>query len=199
MNMYFRLLALLALVALIAAGCAAAVPQAVDSTPVVSEVLAVAEETLPPSTTTVTETTAPAPAISVPPGCRLTTMLDEYGFEIEVVDCGEPVEAQPENPDWLGSESAAEVAKLMRVALIDQPACGVRTTYSELRTRISEAVPELREPLLEAVAALERGAAECNRDQDAWAEAMREAIGFIDDFLLAAAELAPADETGADS
>ncbi len=130
MKIYLRLIVVLALVALLAAGCAAAVPQEVDSTPVVSEVLAVVDETMPPSPTAVATTAAPAPEISVPPGCRLTTMLDEYGFEIEVVDCGEPVEAQPENPDWLGSESATQVANLMRIALIDQPACRVRTTYS---------------------------------------------------------------------
>jgi hypothetical protein len=183
-------LSLVAALAVVASACTTAQP-AIDSAPVISQVIEAVDTTAPATTA--------EPTISVPPGCRLITEVDEYGFDVEVVECGEPTDPLPENPDWLGSDSAVQAATLMRIALIDQPACGSRTSYAELKSRISEALPELREPLAAAVAALERGVAECNRDKDAWISAMNEAIDYLDEFIAVAKSISGDGPSGSDS
>jgi hypothetical protein len=71
-----------------------------------------------------------------------------------------------------------------------------------LKTLVAESISEYREPLLAAVAALEQGAAHCNKDKDAWAAAMSDAILHLEEFLRAvevnvAPDAAEAAEEGA--
>ncbi len=173
-----RLLLPICALAILATSCGSTASD-IDSDAVVAHVLAAA-----PATTSPVE--APPPSIEVPPGCRLVTELDEYGFEVEVIDCGDEEPAPPGDDKWLGSDSAVEAAILMRKAILQEAACGTATSHDQLREHVARSPMKLREPLLAAIAALERGAQHCNQDRDAWAEAMSAAITHLEEFVLAA-------------
>lgn len=151
----------------------------IDSDAVVAHVLAATPATTVPSE-------APPASVEVPPGCRLVTELDEYGFEVEVVDCGDEEPAPPGDEEWLGSDSAVEAATLLREAILHEAACGSVVSHDQLREHVARSPTKLREPLLAAIAALELGAQHCNRDSDAWAETMSTAISHLEEFVLAA-------------
>ncbi len=168
---------LIVAVALLAASCGAGPETSSDL--VVAQVLSSLSE----ADDAAPATTAPPP--SLPPGCIMVSELDNYGFEVDVLDCGERPDPGIENPNWLGSESAELAATMLRTALVDQDQCGTRATYGELKTLVIEAAAEYSEPLLEAIASLEQGAAHCNKDKDAWAAAMSEALVHFDTFLRA--------------
>lgn len=176
-----KLLPLVSALAIVSASCGSPAPQ-IDSDFIVAEVMASVSRRQAASD----ETTLPP--VSVPPGCRLVTVLDEYDFEVEVVDCGEPADPASGDSRWLGSGDAAEASKLMREALLHQHECGAQVAYERLRDVIAEAPPKVGLPLLAAVAALERGAEHCNVDRDAWASEMIEAILRLEDFVRAAEE-----------
>jgi len=186
-----KLLTLTAALALLATACGSPGPE-IQSTAVVADVLGSVEAVQAAAAAAAAE----APTPSVPPGCRLVTELDEYGFEVDVIKCDDEVPPVPENPEWLGSDSAKQAATMMRQALVDQAECGTRATYGELKTLVAASLPEYREPLLAAVAALEQGAAHCNTDKDAWAEAMSRAILRLEEFLRAVEVNTAADEDG---
>lgn len=169
-----RLFPFLCAVALLAASCGSPRAQ-IQSDALIADVLQSAVGV---------DATAPTPSASVPPGCRLVTEYDEYGFEVELLDCTSPQDPPPKNTNWLGSDSAEEAAGLLVQALID-PACASGANYAKLKTLVAGSPPAYRDLLLGAVAALERGVAHCNNDKDAWAESMREAIVSLEEFLQA--------------
>jgi len=185
-------LAVIAAAALMVAGCGAEAER-IDSSSVVAEVLETARATTSPSAGPTTTTT---PSISIPPGCRLVTERDPYGFEVEVLDCGDPPDVGPGDEDWLGSDGAKAAATLLRTALLDQAECGRYAAYLELKELVSEAKRKYREPLLEAIASLEAGVPHCGANRRAWVTAMRTAVAHLEQFMAAVEEDFPGTLTG---
>ena len=107
-----RLLTFIVMFALLAAACGSPAPE-IQSDDVVAEVLGVVDA----AETSATKTTVAQ--LEVPPGCELVTELDEYGFEVQVVNCDDR-QPLPEDPDWLGSDSSKLAARMLREAMIGQ-------------------------------------------------------------------------------
>jgi hypothetical protein len=150
------------------------------------------------------ETTMEPGEIEVPEGCRLEIELDEYGFETELVVCDDPAETtapageatgepettiapettEPSEPpalaDWAGSAEARNLARRLRRVLIEQSGCQSSQELILLEADVEAAPTEIRQPLLDAVAALWRSAESCNVDAEAWRAATEEALDRLE-------------------
>jgi len=145
--------------------------------------------------------------IVVPEGCSLVVEVDEYGFEVEIVRCPDTVTETPE-PDtggptdevteytvatgedlplreWLGSIDARNLARRIRNGLIMQTGCsGDLTELREADSLAAAAPDEVRAPLLEAIAAMERSAIACNTDLDVWLGELNAALDAFGEFTM---------------
>ena len=143
--------------------------------------------------------------IVVPEGCSLVIEVDEYGFEVEIVRCpdtavettepgtGSPVEQVTASTvatgedlplgEWLGSVDARNLARRIRNGLIMQTGCsGDLTELREAGDLAAASPDEVRTPLREAIAAMERSAMACNVDPDAQLTELDAALDAFGEF-----------------
>jgi hypothetical protein len=146
--------------------------------------------------------------IVVPEGCTLEIQEDEYGFETESVRCPDdttttslPDGAEPEDEittsvvpsgeglslnEWLGSADARNVARRIRSGLLLQTGCdGDLADLEQARVFAAVSPEEIRDPLLEGIAALERSAAACNVDPALWHSELDAALGSFEQAITA--------------
>lgn len=122
----------------------------------------------------------------IPEGCRVDVTIDEYGFETEVLRCGE--EGAEEDPpagdveSWLGTPASRNTARHIRNVVVLQNLCTDvgNAQLAALAKLVPSAPPEIRPHLDAAVRSLQRSGVACNHDDRRWRNRLNDALDSLE-------------------